>query len=492
MTDSHCSSNSCNNNNNNKPIVPPKPKLNSIHDKANYNRIISNLKEKMLNLSNNNNDDLNNQATFNLLDEIYAEIEDKQLKLTIKEKQKPIINNKYYCASQSCSSSSYTSASSSHSSSNQSCTCCYSSSSLIYTPPPLPSMPPPPLTPTNSTKLKSRSSSRASTSTPDTCLPLATGANTNAVASIDSIVTEEEEEEEAISKSLSLEEEIEMEIRNKFSVLLKKSAETDFIEPEESIEDQINNNDKTHENEQDIETDYLEPVNLISSSNNNNNKETKIITNQTSQIKSISAILSPSYRLKSYIQTKLNKETTNTNKNLNQVSSLNYLLKQSNKLSSHLRFKRNSTSKLSLNQVEIQPQLECNYNRNSNSISGPILISQTFDINNQYLIDINNKTKNNEDNESFSTTSSFSSSSSSSNSSKLEIIYQTEAESSTTAWSRSQDGINVYEEQFDINLTSNDGTIHYYFFIYTFINYKMRVSHELKLHLLKFDFLFLT
>ena len=85
----------------------------------------------MLNLSNNNNEDLNNQATFNLLDEIYAEIEDKQLKLTIKEKQKPIINNKYYCASQSCSSSSYTSASSSHSSSNQSCTCCYSSSSLI-------------------------------------------------------------------------------------------------------------------------------------------------------------------------------------------------------------------------------------------------------------------------------------------------------------------------------------------------------------------------
>ena len=154
------------------------------------------------------------------------------------------------------------------------------------------------------------------------------------------------------------------------------------------------------------------------------------------------------------------------------------MLKQSNKLSSHLRFKRNSTSKLSLNQVEIQPQLECNYNRNSNSISGPILISQTFDINNQYLIDINNKTKKNEDNESFSTTSSFSSSSSSSNSSKLEIIYQTEAESSTTAWSRSQDGINVYEEQFDINLTSNDGTIHYYFFIYTFINYKMRVSHE--------------
>ena len=117
MTDSHCSSNSCNNNSN-KPIVPPKPKLNSIHDKANYNRIISNLKEKMLNLSNNDNDDLNNQATFNLLDEIYAEIEDKQLKLTIKEKQKPIINNKYYCASQSCSSSSYTSASSSHSSSN--------------------------------------------------------------------------------------------------------------------------------------------------------------------------------------------------------------------------------------------------------------------------------------------------------------------------------------------------------------------------------------
>ena len=57
----------------------------------------------------------------------------------------------------------------------------------------------------NSTKLKSRSSSRAATSTPDTYLPLVTGANTNAVASIDSILTEEEE---TISKSLSLEKEI--------------------------------------------------------------------------------------------------------------------------------------------------------------------------------------------------------------------------------------------------------------------------------------------
>ena len=93
---------------------------------------------------------------------------------------------------------------------------------------------------------------------------------------------------------------------------MKKSAETDAIEPEESIEYQINNNDKTNDNEQVIETDYLKPVILILSTNNNNNKETKIITNQ---IKSISAFLSPSYRLKSYIQTKLNKETTNTNKN---------------------------------------------------------------------------------------------------------------------------------------------------------------------------------
>jgi hypothetical protein len=488
-----------------KPLVPPKPKLlvtssaapadtnssecsnscdTQMNKSLNYNSIIASLKEKMSKAYEQTDDQLENEFSFSLLDEIYAEIEDKQIKSSIKpietviqEKSLPI----KYCASLSCSSSSYTSASSAHS--TNSCIC-YSKrdSVLITAPPPLPSMPPPPLTPAptpTSQRPKSRSSS---------------------VLSRHSAV---------LSEPLSLEQEIEMEIRNKFCLLLKSSPETDLDSPMretaditnlDSIADQLNDfkEDELISNGDDmLETDYLEPINLVNSNyveKQSSNRKTEATGNAQS-----SYMLSPSYRLKSYFQAKLKENSISMDKNSR--TSLNYLIKQSNKISSTLKFIRTkSTSneqaestdtssassthtaqnliETTLNSFKRQQNKKRSTSSNSQHtthsaasqpsaavcISGPTLISQTFDLKNKNLIEIvqsvetnnNNNNSNMEDNESFSTTSSFSSSSTSS-CNRIEMVYQ-----AAQSWSSDeschlvlQNGSNnVYEEQLEI---INDG-----------------------------------
>lgn len=381
-----------------KPIVPPKPKL-SHHlvdsltstQLTQYNSIITSLKEKMSTSQRNSTVLLDEQdISFNLLDEIYAEIEDKQIKSTIKELPK-------YCASLSCSSSSYTSASSNQS--NNSCTC------LETAPPPLPSMPPPPLNTTP--KPKSRSSSILSRN--------------------------------SVNESLSLEQEIELEIKNKFSLLLK-SATNDESSTDPKLDDDDFDNDEDL-----IETDYLEPINLVQQieqiEQKNNNK----------------TVPSPSYRLKTYFQTKLKESNINSDKT--NRASLNYLIKQSNRISTTLRNIRTKshscneqTNDLNLMETTLNSLKRTKKRSTSNNsqqlntivqISNPTLISQTFDLRNQNLIEINNNNNKLDDDDEFST-SSFSSS----DSSKIDAFYH---ESVSSNSSSNPNGTNVYEEQLEID-----------------------------------------
>ena len=341
-----------------------------------------------------------------------------------------------------------------------------------------------------------------------------------------------------LSEPLSLEQEIEMEIRNKFCLLLKSSPETDLDSPmRETIDnldgltDQLTDfkEDELISNDEDmLETDYLEPINLVNSnyvekqSNEATNSRRADATGHTSSSSSSSSyMLSPSYRLKSYFQAKLKENSISMDKNSR--TSLNYLIKQSNKISSTLKFMRtksasneqssaaavvaaaaeasNSSHTQTQNIIETTlNSLKRQHNNkkrstSSNSqhtplsatvvsqpstavcISGPTLISQTFDLRNKNLIEIvqpvetsnskssnnNNNNENMEDNESFSTTSSFSSSSTSSCNRIEMVVYQAAQSWSSDELSSShlvlQSGSsNVYEEQLEI--INNDGKKH--------------------------------
>ena len=155
-----------------KPALPPKPKLNnttqSNHNhvslelddnnlnnflyKQNYNSIVNSLKQKLnhhhthlssFSSSSSSSSSSNTTNTISLLDEIYAEIEDKQIKSTL-------LSN--YASSTSSNSSTYCSSCASSSSNQDDLILTSKNNSPILTnvaivesPPPLPSVPPPPL-----------------------------------------------------------------------------------------------------------------------------------------------------------------------------------------------------------------------------------------------------------------------------------------------------------------------------------------------------------
>lgn len=131
-----------------KPQIAPKPKLE-------YDKMLTSLKHRLHTLNNSNNQLLQQQqqqrqqsphhqpkkASLSLLEEIYAEIEDKHAKSSLL-KTLNTVSHDYSCSS-SCYSSNSSSAYSSYSScSSSSC----SAGGISDPPPPLPNVPPPPLT----------------------------------------------------------------------------------------------------------------------------------------------------------------------------------------------------------------------------------------------------------------------------------------------------------------------------------------------------------
>jgi hypothetical protein len=260
-----------------KPALPPKPKLNSTSQtnnnnhnvsldlddhnlnsflyKQNYNSIVNSLKHKLNNhthlssfsSSSSSSTSSNTTNTISLLDEIYAEIEDKQIKSTLL--------------------SNYASSTSSNSST--SCSSCVSSSSnqddliitsnnnspalasvvIVESPPPLPSVPPPPLL------------------SPIYTTPNPLNNSNNELQIIAQIN----------ANDLSLEQEIELEIRNKLNtefLLSSKSNSNEETLNEKNTSNELNSHlvlDEPHDfdiesdfDEENIEdeTEYLEPVNV--------------------------------------------------------------------------------------------------------------------------------------------------------------------------------------------------------------------------------------
>ena len=321
---------------------------------GNYNNIINSLKEKIKNrnvltnctnvieltkkpieISNrmndiNNNDDKQQQTAEvgSLLDEIYAEIEEKHIKtsnLTRNDdlnvqfsKAKPIQNtsnpnvnnfsnstknnsNSQFCSSSVCSS--YNSSSSSHS---HSCSCSSSSSSSCSNyaasnissnpkenknPPPLPSVPPPPLMSSNvSSQLASFSSASCSSS------DFHSASSSNSRAKLSSVEINDANLVEPFNQSMSLEEEIELEIRSKLNkeFLLKKvdtPSEADEANKNariEANENDVNNRTSNYnDSNDDEETDYLEPILLAES------KQTQNISLNASTVSASSTKASP-------------------------------------------------------------------------------------------------------------------------------------------------------------------------------------------------------
>ena len=404
---------------------------------------------------------------FNLLDEIYAEIEDKQIKsslskqMTLKMLNTPellnYLNKKQQqqqqqqqlqqeeakaaevaadavspdkhktdecCNSLSCSSSSYTSASSSQS---NHCSCTYSSSSVSSTystnesdqlqqPPPLPTVPPPPL--------------QSAQSSPN--LPRSTRHNNNRI-------------------SLTLEEEIELEMKTKLnSFSLNKEA------PDE------HQKEADFDEKQPEEDEYLEPVLLETEKsystdtlNAGDSKESQLnhyaVPYSMEESPTFTAVtstptktLSSPYRLKSLFR--LNSSSrpvenaserivpnaaTNTSVTSNDdvqqktpKKALNYLFKTSGRITSTLRMMRTkSSSHASNNELNlcgdevdsievidspnhfIDNMFTLRKNKKAKKtavscqppaahaveISGPTLISQTFDLSKQRLVAIQNQ-----------------------------------------------------------------------------------------------------
>lgn len=274
-----------------KPAIPPKPKLTlttetaskllshtkSIdHQAYSYDDIISSLKER-LKSSQEHEDDENNQSS--LLDEIYAEIEEKQHHVQVTSnivKPSPVLD-----VNNSSKNVKHDNSSNYSSSSSYSCSSTYSSNT-----PPLPTVPPPPLT--------------------------------NAKDEIEAAVAEFKR------ISMSLEEEIEMEIRNKLMTDIKlKRKESKESEKNVSITSQNESSRGGSEKKQDDDTlsnlstvEYLEPIlfsktglgktqldnrslhKLLSSNNNNVNHQTSLSHRFNLNIDSL--FISPA-KLKSYI-----------------------------------------------------------------------------------------------------------------------------------------------------------------------------------------------
>ncbi len=223
-----------------KPTPPPKPSFTKILSNVSSTSRASHVKKELF-----PSQDANTDTELNLLDEIYAEIEDKHANKLIISNLKAIsisqkTRNDIFCASLSCSSSSYTSASSTQS---NACSCAsnYSSSSVAssstsayssgqgsdslgadHRRPPLPNGPPPPLSNSNKTIQPS----------PDT--------------------------------SLSLEQEIEIEMRMKRdSFCLLRSAEE--LPP---VDTAVNKCETNSEEDEYLEPILLETTTEVDASNN--------------------------------------------------------------------------------------------------------------------------------------------------------------------------------------------------------------------------------
>ncbi|CAF0717117.1 unnamed protein product [Brachionus calyciflorus] len=368
-----CRSSSILSNTTKKPALPPKPKLSlaetktllindtsktSFEENKNFNLLLNSLREKFsishesnsssMTFSNLTSSQINSDMTelkslnqvdtindFSLLDEIYAEIEDKNLF----QKTKNLKTVQSPC---SCSNSSQ--------SSQYSCSSCsYPSSECTESRPPLPTVPPP---------------------------------------SLDSNETDKR-------TSLSLEEEIVLEIRSKLlnqEFLLSKTTPKKNENNEENS-DRVE--DKPSECVPILEPEYLEPILVHKSEKKLNDK---ISTNQTShKFSSNQFILSPS-KIKSYL-TKSPK-STNSDPTI-QTKTFSYLIKKSNKLTSTLKLMRTKSNSIPSQSIYSQPvdetpvaihgsSLNLTSMQSSVEISRPTLISQTFDLTKQNLIEIKN------------------------------------------------------------------------------------------------------
>ncbi|RNA20255.1 hypothetical protein BpHYR1_035577 [Brachionus plicatilis] len=351
-----------------KPALPPKPKLALAESKHpapeptnsdNYNALINSLREKLnINVSGSvshsslalsalsSSSDIAGLKSFNLdqnmsdlslLDEIYAEIEDKYLFQKAKS-----ANPKAIQSSCSCSHSSQ--------SSQSSCSCSYTSEPVADRPP-LPSVPPPNLVSCHSDDKR---------------------------------------------MSLSLEEEIALEIRAKLNqeYLVSKKVEARTERREDKMEQSVESAPDTPV----LEPEYLEPISLGKPDKKMNEKKTnKVMSNPGSPKTNSDFILSPS-KLKSY----LIKSPSSKNPPLDpsQSRTFSYLLKQSNRITSTLRLMRTKSSSNHVHNQSIYSQpieqkcyqstVNICQEHNQVEISQPTLISQTFDLNNQALIEIKN------------------------------------------------------------------------------------------------------
>jgi hypothetical protein len=254
-----------------KPALPPKPKLNnttqSNHNhvslelddnnlnnflyKQNYNSIVNSLKQKLnhhhthlssFSSSSSSSSSSNTTNTISLLDEIYAEIEDKQIKSTL-------LSN---YASSTSSNSSTSCSSCASSSSNQDDLILTSKNNspiltnvaIVESPPPLPSVPPPPLL-------------SPIYNTPNPLINCNHNNDNDESPIIAQIKTND----------LSLEQEIELEIRNKLNsefLLSSKSNNNDeTILNEKNTSKDLNNHLKLDEpHDFDIDSDFDEEENL--------------------------------------------------------------------------------------------------------------------------------------------------------------------------------------------------------------------------------------
>ena len=311
---------------------------------------------------------------FNLLDEIYAEIEDKQTKKKLhKSTGLDTVSNSSSSSSSSSSLGSKTSSSepnnknsdctcaaaSSYTSSN-SCSCsssCSSSSpystSASYSsrssdntptiaPPPLPSVPPPPLT--NKPEL--------SIETPSTQVN-------------------------------SLSEEIQIEFRNK---LCNFNIKMDEKLPNNEQSNIIESNEETNKIEF-CEPEYLEPIMIDNQTSKEENKE-----DSSSNHYSEPFGFSPA-RLKSYFSKVTSARSSSIDSPKLKINAntrtMNYLIKTSTRLTSTLRLIRARSNSITTPN-EVNKKSAANLDQTSIAISRPTLISQTFDLSKQTLIDVKN------------------------------------------------------------------------------------------------------
>lgn len=378
---------------NSKPALPPKPKLSSLAETPsasnsdqnstnsdeikNFNLILNSLKQKLKFQLPNPSAEINSTSTpkpasnmtendLSLLDEIYAEIEDKNM-------LKPAATT--IDSSQSCSSYSSNSSSSSDS----------SLSSISTSPPPLPNVPPPPL-------------------------------STKDYDSIDRVSLSSLHKNRA---SLSLEEEIEIEIRAKLDkefLFLKKPSENPKDESDlnknevvESIKNELDN--ELNSSSIRLEPEYLEPVLLgcKKTSNKSTEKNLSKLLNTSNQNQSF--LLSPS-KLKSFLTKPPHVQTQGTDGS-NTKALMSYLIKTSTSTLRLMRTKSTINNTVLNDQKSTLPdckptkkcaKLSVNKRRqtttcvqmsqtNTSQISRPTLISQTFDLTNQNMIEIKNSSE---------------------------------------------------------------------------------------------------